>query len=157
GAGVFGRYPPPVIWAGTRAQIERYAVPTIRHGWKTFFAITEPSGGSDPAGAIQTRAVPRGDQWVINGQKVFISHADESEWGVVFARTDPSKGRKGISCFIVDKDTPGFIARPFPVIRTAAIPSQVYFEDCAVPADHLIGEEGQGLFLCYDLLTKSRF
>ena len=56
GCGVFGRYPPPAIWAGSKAQIEKYAVPAIRDGVKTFFAITEPSGGSDPAGAIQTRA-----------------------------------------------------------------------------------------------------
>src|SRR5437868_5563745 len=56
GCGVFGRYPPPAIWAGTKEQIKKYAEPTIREGWRTFFAITEPSGGSDPAGAIQTRA-----------------------------------------------------------------------------------------------------
>src|SRR4029453_9012850 len=62
GCGVFGRYPPPAIWAGTKAQIEKYAIPTIREGWQTFFAITEPSGGSDPAGAIQTRAEKRGDK-----------------------------------------------------------------------------------------------
>src|SRR5262249_18510359 len=61
GCGVFGRYPPPAIWAGNTQQIEKYAVPTIREGLKTFFAITEPSGGSDPAGAIQTRAEKRGD------------------------------------------------------------------------------------------------
>ena len=73
GCGVFGRYPPPAIWAGTKAQIEKYAVPTIREGWQTFFAITEPSGGSDPAGAIQTRAEKRGGKWVLNGRKVFIS------------------------------------------------------------------------------------
>src|SRR5262249_34206719 len=72
GCGVFGRYPPPAIWAGTKAQIEKYAVPTVREGWRTFFAITEPSGGSDPAGAIQTRAEKRGDTWVLNGRKVFI-------------------------------------------------------------------------------------
>src|SRR5262249_43649360 len=81
GWGVFGRYPPPAIWAGTRAQIEKYAVPTIRDGLKTFFGITEPSGGSDPAGAIQTRAEKRGDRWVLNGRKVFTSRAHEAPWG----------------------------------------------------------------------------
>ena len=58
GCGVFGRHPPPAIWGGTRAQIEKYAVPAIREGHETFWAITEPSGGSDPAGAIRTRADP---------------------------------------------------------------------------------------------------
>src|SRR5206468_247983 len=88
GCGVFGRYPPPAIWAGSKAQIEKYAVPAIREGWRTFFAITEPSGGSDPAGAI---------------------------------------------------------------------PNDVVFEDCVLPADALIGQEGQGLDLAFDLLVKNRF
>src|SRR6266540_6367104 len=74
GCGVFGRYPPPVIYGGTPEQIRRYAVPTIRDGLHTFFAITEPSGGSDPARAIRTRAVRDGDSWVLNGSKIFISH-----------------------------------------------------------------------------------
>src|SRR5262245_2894590 len=108
GCGVFGRNPPPAIWAGTKAQIEKYAVPTIREGYETFFAITEPSGGADPAGAIQTRAERRGDRWVLNGRKVFISRAHDAPWGVVFARTDKAKGRQGISCFIIEKGTPGF-------------------------------------------------
>ena len=64
GCGVFGRYPPPAIWAGTKAQIEKYAIPTIREGWQTFFAITEPSGGSDPAGAIQQYKLTAATHWV---------------------------------------------------------------------------------------------
>ena len=107
GCGVFGRYPPPAIWAGSKEQIHKYAVPTIRDGLKTFFAITEPSGGSDPAGAIQTRAEKRGDRWVLNGRKVFISRAHDAPWGIVWARTDRAKGRGGISCFVFDKTTPG--------------------------------------------------
>jgi len=157
GCGTFGRYPPSPIYAGTPEQIQKYAVPTLQNGTYTFFAITEPSGGSDPAGAILTRAIRDGDSWVINGTKTFISHAHEAEWGVVFARTDPDKGRKGISCFIIDKDTPGFTARPFRTIRTVSLPNEVSFEDCRVPAENLIGEEGQGLYLCFDLLTKARF
>jgi acyl-CoA dehydrogenase len=157
GCGVFGRYPPPVIWGGTREQIERYAVPALRDGLYTFFAITEPGGGSDPANAIQTRAVKQGGYWVLNGTKMFISHAHEAEWGVVFARTDASKGRAGISCFIVDKGTPGFTARPIRTIRTVAVPNEVVLEDCRVPAENLLGEEGRGLDLCLDLLTRLRF
>jgi len=157
GCGVFGRYPPPAIWAGSQAQIEKYAVPTIREGWRTFFAITEPSGGSDPAGAIQTRAERRGDRWVLNGRKVFISHANEAPWGVVFARTDKTKGRAGISCFVVEQGTPGFTATPIRVIRTSSIPNDVVFEDCEIPAENLVGKEGQGLDLAFDLLVKQRF
>jgi acyl-CoA dehydrogenase len=157
GCGVFGRYPPPAIWAGTQEQIEKYAVPTISEGWVTFFAITEPSGGSDPAGAIQTRAERRGDRWVLNGRKVFISHADHGRWGVVFARTDKAKGRAGISCFILEPGTPGFTARNIRTIRTSAVPNDVVFEDCEIPAENLIGQEGQGLDLAFDLLVKQRF
>ncbi|HYB91884.1 MAG TPA: acyl-CoA dehydrogenase family protein [Candidatus Binataceae bacterium] len=157
GAGVFGRTPPPVIYAGTPQQIQAYAVGTLKNAWHTFFAITEPSGGSDPAGAIQCRAVRKGDTYVINGTKIFISHAHEAEWGVVFTRTDPKAGRQGITCFIIKKGQPGFTARPIRTIRTSALPNEVSFEDCVVPAEQRLGEEGQGLNLCLDLLTRLRF
>jgi acyl-CoA dehydrogenase len=157
GCGVFGRNPPPAIWAGTEAQIQKYAVPTIRDGSESFWAITEPSGGSDPAGAIQTRAERRGDRWVLNGRKVFISRAHDAPWGVVFARTSKDKGRAGISCFILEHGTPGFTATNIRTIRTAALPNDVVFEDCSIPAENLIGQEGQGLDLAFDLLVKNRF
>jgi acyl-CoA dehydrogenase len=157
GCGVFGRYPPPAIWAGSQEQIARYAVPTVREGWRTFFAITEPSGGSDPAGAIQTRAERRGDRWVLNGRKVFISNAHNARWGIVFARTSKEKGRAGISCFILEPGTPGFTAKNIRTIRTSSIPNDVVFEDCEIPAENLVGAEGQGLDLAFDLLVKNRF
>jgi acyl-CoA dehydrogenase len=157
GCGVFGRYPPPAIWAGNKEQIAKYAEPTVREGWKTFFAITEPSGGADPAGAIQTRAERRGDRWVLNGRKVFISNAHDARWGIVFARSNKEKGRAGISCFIVEPGTPGFTAKNIRTIRTASIPNDVVFEDCEIPAENLIGQEGQGLDLAFDLLVKQRF
>ncbi|MBI3993169.1 MAG: acyl-CoA dehydrogenase family protein, partial [Candidatus Lambdaproteobacteria bacterium] len=157
GCGVFGRALPPAIWAGNEAQIQKYAVQAIRHGWHTFHATTEPTGGSDPAGAIRARAVRKGDVYVLNGTKTFISHAAEAEWGVAFVSTDPAKGRNGVTCFIIEKGQPGFTARPFRVLRDAAPPSEVSFVDCAVPVAQRVGEEGQGLFLAFDHLTKKRF
>ena len=157
GCGVFGRTLAPFIFAGSAEQIERYAVPALREGYKTFFAITEPSGGSDPAGAIQTTAVKKDGGWVLNGTKIFISNAHEAEWGVVFARTDRAKGRQGVSCFIVEKGTPGFTARPIKTIRTVSIPNEVHLEDCYVPAENLVGAEGQGLQLALGGLVKNRF
>jgi acyl-CoA dehydrogenase len=157
GGGVFGRPPAPFIFGGSREQIERYAIPAVRNGTHTFFAITEPSGGSDPAGAIQARGVKQGDHWVLNGTKIFISRADIAEWGVVFVRTDRAKGRQGISAFIVEKGTPGFTARPFRTIRTAAVPCEVSLEDCRVPAENLVGEEGRGLDLALGGLVRQRF
>ncbi len=157
GCGVFGRPPAPFIFGGSREQIERYALPAIREGHLTFFAITEPSGGSDPAGAIQTTAVKHGDHWVLNGTKMFISRAHVGEWGVVFARTDRTKGRAGISAFIVEKGTPGFTARPIRTIRTAAVPCEVALEDCRVPLENLVGKEGSGLDLALGGLVRQRF
>src|SRR5262245_1560140 len=157
GCGVFGRPPAAFIFGGSQAQIERYAMPAIREGYHTCFAITEPSGGSDPAGAIQTTAVRRGDHWVLNGTKIFISRADLGEWGVIFARTDRAKGRSGVSAFIVEKGTPGFTPRPIRTIRPAAVPCEVALEDCAVPAENLVGEEGSGLSLALGGLVRQRF
>ncbi len=157
GAGVFGRNPPPVIWAGNQSQIEKYAVGTIKNAWHTFFAITEPSGGSDPANAIQCRAVRQGDSYVLNGTKIFISHAHEAHWGVVFTRSNPKAGRQGITAFIIDQGTKGFTPRPIRTLRTSAIPNEVSFEDCVVPMENRLGEEGQGLNLALDLLTRLRF
>jgi acyl-CoA dehydrogenase len=157
GAGVFGRSPPPTIYAGSPEQIRKYVVPTIRNAWHTFFAVTEPSGGSDPARAIQCHAVRNGDSYVLNGTKTFISHAHEAQWGIVFARTDPKAGRAGVTAFIVDTGTPGFTARPIRTLRTAAIPNEVQFEDCAIPAANMIGAEGSGLSLALNLVMRLRF
>jgi acyl-CoA dehydrogenase len=157
GCGVFGRPIPVSIWAGSEEQIQQYAVPSVQNAYTHFFAITEAGGGSDPANAIQCRAVKRGDKYILNGTKMFISNAHKAEWGVVYARTDADAGRKGISCFIIEKHTPGFSAKPIRVIRDASVPCEVTFEDCEVPASRLIGEEGQGLMLAFDLLVKNRF
>ena len=157
GCGVFGRNPPPAIWAGSKKQIEKYAVPCIEQGYPTFFAITEPSGGSDPAGAIRCRAEKKGDRWVLNGTKIFISHADDAPWGVVFCRTGAQKDRSGISCFILEHGTKGFTAKNIRTIRTASVPNEVVFEDCELPEENLIGKEGQGLDLAFELLVKQRF
>jgi len=154
-AGTFGWDPPNVIWKGTRAQIEKYALPTVASGGKTFVAITEPSGGADPARSIATTAVRDGDEWVINGTKVFISAADSSDWGIVFARTSPGKGRQGISCFIVGRDTPGLTMTPIPVIRSW-YPCELSFVDCRVPDENMLGEEGRGFELAQEWLVHGR-
>ena len=156
GYAIFGRYPPNVCYAGSPEQLQKYVIPTIREAKKAFFAVTEPSGGADPAGAIQTRGVRDGDHWMINGTKTWISGGIEAEWGIVFVRTDPSKGRKGISCFFVDRDTPGLSMRLIPVIRPY-YPSELVFKDCVVPHANLLGGEGEGLNLALRLLTKNRF
>jgi acyl-CoA dehydrogenase len=151
----FGWDPPNVIFKGTRAQIEKYAIPTIASGDKTFVAITEASGGSDPGRAIATRAERKGDRYVLNGTKIFISGASESRWGLVFARTGPGKDRGGITSFIVENAFKGFTLRPIPVIR-AYYPYEVHLENCEVPVENRLGEEGQGFALAEDWLVHGR-
>lgn len=100
--GTFGGAGLAQLFEASDQQKERYLYPTLRGEKKGFFGLTEPSGGSDPARAIQTRAVQDGDDWVINGGKIFISGADRADFGLVFARTSPDKGRGGVTCFIVE-------------------------------------------------------
>jgi acyl-CoA dehydrogenase len=142
-----------VIYRGTEEQIQKYAVPTIAKGGKTFVAISEPSGGADPARSIRTTAVRDGDEYVLNGTKTWISAANYSDWGVVFARTSP--GRRGVSCFIVEANTPGLTMTPIPVIRSW-YPCELSFVDCRVPAENLIGEEGRGFELAQEWLIHGR-
>ncbi|HZZ49365.1 MAG TPA: acyl-CoA dehydrogenase family protein [Pseudonocardia sp.] len=152
-AGTFGWDPPNIIYRGTDEQIQKYAVPTIASGGKTFVAITEPSGGSDPARSISTKAVQDGADWILNGTKVFISAADTSDWGVVFART--GEGRRGVTCFIVERGTPGLEMRPIPVIRPW-YPCELSFVDCRVPDSQRIGEVGRGFELAQEWLVHGR-
>jgi len=151
----FGWDPPNVIFQGRRDQIERYAVPTLASGEKTFVAISEPSGGSDPGRAIQMRAERRGDRYVLNGSKMWISGVGESSWGIVFARTGPGRGRDGITAFIVEKAWKGFSYRPIPVIRSY-FPYEITLVDCEVPVENRLGEEGEGFKLAETWLVHAR-
>lgn len=150
----FGWDPPNVIFKAPDDLIQRFAVPTIENGEKTFVAISEPSGGADPGRAIKTTARRDGDEYVLNGSKIWITGADASRWGIVFARTGGA-GRKGISCFVVETDMPGFTMQPIPVIRPL-YPMELFFEDVRVPAEYLLGEEGRGFELVEDWLVHGR-
>lgn len=142
--GAIGFDPPNTVFShGTREQIERYALPGVKSGQKVFVAVTEPSGGSDPARAIRTRAVRKGDRYVLNGTKMWISGVQHASWGIVFARTGDFDDRGGISCFIVELGTKGLTTREIPVIR-AYSPFELTFEDCEIPVENRLGEEGEG-------------
>jgi acyl-CoA dehydrogenase len=128
--GAFGWDPPNVIFDGTEEQIKQWALPTVQGGTHSFVAISEPSGGADPARAIRTRARRDGSDWVINGSKTWISKAAEAEWGIVFARTGDEPGSRSISCFIVEADAPGLSMSKIPVIRSW-YPCELTFEERA--------------------------
>jgi acyl-CoA dehydrogenase len=155
-AGAIGGDPPSVIFHGTADQFERYGRPIVEGRMpKAFTAISEASGGSDPARAIQCRADRDGDHYVLNGSKTWITHADRAEWGIVYARTGESGRRDGISCFIVETDTPGFTRTPIPVL-IANSPNELHFDNARVPVTNRIGEEGAGFALADDFLTRGR-
>ena len=154
GCGGFGFDPPVVIWKGTPHQ-QRFAHEDVENGTKAFVAISEPSGGSDPGRAIQTRAVRKGDRYVINGTKVWISGASMAKWGIVFARVGDNKGREGITSFIVDKSRPGISLSKIPVIRSYA-PYEVHFTDYEVPEEDRLGEEGKGFAFAEEWLIHAR-
>jgi acyl-CoA dehydrogenase len=155
--GVFGNAGLAQLYEGTEDQKQRYLYPMLRGDKQGFFALTEPSGGSDPARAIQTRAVRDGDEWVLNGSKIFISESDVADFGLVFARTDPARGRQGITCFIVDTDSPGFMVRRIiHTLRTSMYPSELEFKDLRVPHANILGRENSGFGLANDVLTRNR-
>jgi acyl-CoA dehydrogenase len=155
--GVFGGAGLAQLFEATEDQKERYLFPMLQGEKKGFFGLTEPSGGSDPARAIQTRAVRDGDEWVVNGGKIFISGADRADFGLVFARTDPDKGRNGVTCFIVDTDTPGFhVRRIVHTLRTARYATELSFEDMRVPHGNVLGEVNGGFAIANDRLSRQR-
>ena len=150
GGGVFGLNPPSPLYQGSPEVIERYVRPHIAEGWVAFNAVAEESGGTDPAGAIRTTARRDGDQWVLNGTKMWITHADRARYGVVYARAP-----LGVSCFIVDAGLPGVEVEPIPVIRDNW-PTVLRLDDVRVPAGHLVGEEGEGLRLAGRWVQRGR-
>ena len=155
--GVFGGAGLAQLFEANDDQKERYLYPTLRSEKRGFFGLTEPSGGSDPARAIQTRAVKDGDDWVLNGAKIFISGADVADFGILFARTDPERGRKGITCFLVDTDMPGFhVRRVVHTLRSTHYATEIQIEDLRIPAGNVLGEVNGGFAIANDRLTRQR-
>jgi acyl-CoA dehydrogenase len=156
--GAFGGNPPNIMFNATPEQFDKYARPIVDGTMsKAYTAITEASGGSDPARAIKLRAVRDGGganpDYVLNGSKMWISHAPDADWGVVYART--GEGRQGISAFILEKDTPGVTYSRIPVMASFA-PYELHFDDVRLPAGQLVGAEGQGFSLASDFLVHGR-
>ena len=155
--GTFGGAGLAQLFEATDSQKEKYLYPTLRGEKRGFFGLSEPSGGSDPARAIQTKAVREGDDWVINGSKLWISGADRANFGLVFARTDSAKGRNGVTCFIVDTDTPGFhVRRVVHTLRSAHYATELQFVDMRVPDENILGEVNKGFAIANDRLTRQR-
>lgn len=147
----------PITLAGTPEQKKRYFPKLASGEWLAAFALTEPGAGSDAA-AMRTRAVRDGDSYIINGNKHFITNAGVAHIYTVFAMTDASKGVKGISAFVVEKDRPGFSMGKVEHkmgIRGSAT-GELVFQDCRIPAENLLGKEGDGFKYAMMTLDRSR-
>jgi acyl-CoA dehydrogenase len=153
GGGAFGYDPPNILLGATQEQRKRYIGPAVEGGLQWCIGISEPTGGSDPARAIRTRAQRRPGGWVLNGRKLWTSRADVASHGIFFARTDT--GRAGISAFIVDLPAPGVSVRKLPVIRDHHT-TEVALDDVEVADEALLGQPGQGFALAQAWLGRSR-
>jgi len=147
----------PIFEYGTPAQKEKY-LQGLTSGEKLgAFALTEPGAGTDAA-AGQTTAVLDGDEYVLNGSKIFITNGGYADLYVVTAMTDPSAGTRGISAFIVEKDAPGFSVgeREHKMGIKASSTTPLYFSDCRIPKDALLGQEGKGFKIAMQTLDGGR-
>jgi alkylation response protein AidB-like acyl-CoA dehydrogenase len=146
-----------IFVAGNEAQKSKY-IPLLSSGkWLGAWGLTEPGSGSD-AGSARTSAVRKGDRWVLNGNKTFITNGHYADISVIIAVTDKSQGTRGLSAFVVEKGTPGF--RPGKKENKlglrASDTSELIFEDCEIPAENLLGKEGEGFIDSMRILDGGR-
>ena len=149
---------PSLLDYGTPEQIKSYAIPVLRGEKAACLGMSEPGAGSDLA-SLSTRAEEDGENFVINGQKVWTSGAQHADFCFVFCRTDPAAPKhKGISVILVDMDTPGVTVRPLPEIIAPEYPdlNEVFFTDVAVPRDHLVGTLNNGWAMANGSLAHER-
>ena len=147
----------PILIGGSEAQKKKY-LPPLASGEKwAAYALTEPNAGSD-AGSIRTTAVRKGDNYVLNGTKQWITNGGEADIYTVFAVTDRARGARGVSAFIVEKGTPGFSfgKKENKLGIRASATRELIFEDCEVPAENLIGREGTGFIWAMKTFDVSR-
>lgn len=147
----------PILYFGTEEQKQKY-LPKLASGqFIGAFALTEANAGSD-ASSLQTTAVRKGDHYVLNGTKRFITNAGYADVYTVMASTDRSKGPHGVTSFLVDKDTPGFKVgkKEEKMGLNGSATCELIFEDAIVPAENILGEEGQGFKVAMSLLDGGR-
>jgi alkylation response protein AidB-like acyl-CoA dehydrogenase len=146
-----------IYLAGSEAQKKRFLTPLARGEKVGCWGLTENSAGSD-AGGTRTVAVRVGSHWVLNGSKTFITNGRVADTAVVMAVTDKSRGKKGISAFVVERGTPGFRAgkKEDKLGVRSSDTSELVFEDCRIPAENLLGQEGHGFIDTLRILDRGR-
>jgi butyryl-CoA dehydrogenase len=142
---------------GSEAQKERWLKPLARGEMLGCFCLTEPHVGSD-ASALRTTALRDGEHWVLNGTKQFITSGKYAQVAIVFAVTDKAAGKKGISCFLVPTATPGYVVARIEekMGQNASDTAQIVFDNCRVPADAILGTEGEGYRIALSNLEAGR-
>ena len=147
----------PIILGGSEEQKKKYLGPLATGEKWAAYGLTEPNAGSD-AGGIQTTAVKKGDKYILNGTKQWITNGGEADTYTIFAVTNKAKGARGVSCFIVEKDTPGFTfgKKEDKMGIRASATRELIFQDCEVPAENIIGREGMGFLLAMKTFDVSR-
>jgi glutaryl-CoA dehydrogenase (non-decarboxylating) len=152
-----GTCPMTILLNGNDTQKEKYLPGIISGESLGCFAVTEPNAATDMAG-IETKAIREGDHYLFNGSKMWITHASVFDAGVCFAKTDPTQRHKGLSAFIIEGDMPGLtgIAIKDKLGVRCSDTGEIVFEDCKVPKENLIGEEGQGFAIAESSLAYGR-
>ncbi|GER67427.1 acyl-CoA dehydrogenase [Weizmannia acidilactici] len=146
-----------IVEMGNEAQKKKYLPPMARGEMIGAFALTEPEAGSH-ASNLKTTAVKKGDKYILNGSKHYITNAPIASVFTVMAVTDPSKGAKGITSFIVEKDFPGFVIgkKEKKMGLHGSHSAEIFFEDCEVPAENVLGREGEGYVNALKILANGR-
>lgn len=148
----------PIIIAGSEEQKQRW-LPSLASGEKlAAYALTEPGSGSDAAGSMRSKARRDGDDYVLDGTKIWITNGSVADITTVFAVTDPAKGPNGISAFVLEKGLPGFtVGKLEKKMGIKGSPTvELSFENCRVPAANMLGAEGEGFKVAMKVLDKSR-
>ncbi|MBO4562897.1 MAG: acyl-CoA dehydrogenase [Clostridia bacterium] len=147
----------PIYKFGTPAQKEEYLKPLASGEKLGAFALTEPGAGTDAAG-VQTKAVLEGEQYVLNGSKIFITNGKEADIYIIFALTNPALGTKGMSAFIVEKGTPGFTfgTKEKKMGIRGSSTYELIFRDCRIPRENMLGQEGKGFSIAMATLDGGR-
>ncbi|WP_342463055.1 acyl-CoA dehydrogenase [Ureibacillus sp. FSL K6-8385] len=147
----------PILYFGTEEQKRKYVPKLAKGEYLGAFCLTEPSAGSDAA-SLKSRAEKKGDKYIINGSKIFITNGGEADVYIVFAKTDPEKGSRGVTAFIVEKDTPGLIIgkNEEKMGLHGSKTVELSFENMEVPAENRLGEEGEGFKIAMANLDVGR-
>jgi acyl-CoA dehydrogenase len=149
----FGGTADNILYYCNEEQKNRYLIPTINGERRSCFALTEPGAGSDVAN-IKMRAVKDGDEWVLNGEKIFITNGNEADFTMAFAVTDPAKGgHGGVTCFLVDREM-GWKSSYIPTMGDWG-PASLYFENVRVPEKNILGELNKGFDLGMQWITRN--